>query len=93
MVRQTGETVNARGFASGQTSQHAAGPSIDGEPTAWTGNERRQPLRQENQARTRRRARAFEWTFFVTLVVFQIAWLILLGYAAHRLFLQALLEY
>ena len=93
MVLRTGKTVNARGFVDGGTPRHAADPSFGGEATTWNGDERRQPLGQEGQVPTRRRERALEGAFLVTLVVFQITWLLLLGYAAHELFLQALLEY
>jgi hypothetical protein len=92
VVVRTGETVDVREVASGRARRRGA--QVDGASTAWKGVERRS-LRQESESEERPgwRPRLLERTVLLTLVLFEIAWLIVLGYAAHKLFLQSLLAY
>ena len=91
MQVQTREAVGLRGLANGHTPERVALPPLIHEFTTRTRVER--PPREEGQERRNWRVRAVEKTILVALVVIEIAWLMVLGYAAHRLFLQSLLEY
>ena len=89
----TGEAATAGVLASGYAVQRATVSPTFGKPMASTVCEVPQPSRQKHSGRTSWRGRALKAALLATFVAFELAWLIVLGYAAHRLFLQSLLDY
>ena len=93
MLLWTGEADGVGQLSGGYAQRLATASPTFGKPTAWTGLERHEPLLQEHEGRAPWRVRALDGAVLLMLVVFELAWLVALGYAAHRLFLQSLIEY
>ena len=93
MLLWTGEAGGVGQLSGGYVQRRATTPTTFGKPTAWTGVERRGPQPVQQERPPAYRVRASRGAVLLLVVAIELAWLVVLGYAAHRLFLQSPLQY